>query len=201
MTTSTLDNSAIAIVGYAYRAPGVGRKGLWDFLTDAKSAWSRVPGDRFDQDAFFHPNSEKAGFISAKGGHFLPDDIYAFDAPFFNLKADEARAMDPQHRMMLECALEAAESAGITLADLAGTKTGVFAANDVSDYSAHTFEDLPTTSKYTAIGTAPCMFANRLSYFFDLTGPSIAVRWGKYYRSVHISLNMVESLGGWCMRE
>ncbi|KAH7022074.1 putative polyketide synthase, partial [Ilyonectria destructans] len=168
-------NSTIAIVGYAYRAPGVGRKGLWDFLTETKSAWSRVPGDRFDQDAFFHPNSEKAGFISAKGGHFLPDDIYAFDAPFFNLKADEARAMDPQHRMMLECALEAAESAGITLADLAGTKTGVFAANDVSDYSAHTFEDLPTTSKYTAIGTAPCMFANRLSYFFDLTGPSIAV--------------------------
>ena len=167
--------SPIAIVGYAYRAPGCGRKGLWEFLAEAKSAWSRVPKDRFDQNAFYHPNAEKNGFFSSKGAHFLPDDIYAFDAAFFNIKADEARAMDPQHRLLLECAYEAAESAGITIPDLARSNVGVFAANDTADYISHMMEDLPTTSKYTAIGTSPAMIANRLSYFFGLTGPSIAV--------------------------
>ena len=101
------DDTPIAIIGYSYRAPGVGRKGLWEFLTEAKSAWSKVPSDRFDQDAYYHPNSEKAGCFSTKGGHFLPDDIYSFDAAFFNLRAEEARVVDPHHRMMLECAFEA----------------------------------------------------------------------------------------------
>lgn len=170
------DNSVpIAIIGYAYRAPGVGRKGLWEFLAQAKSAWSRVPVERFYQDAFQHPNAEKAGFISSRGGHFLPDDVYAFDAPFFNLKADEARVMDPQHRLLLECALEATESAGLTLKDLAGSRTAVFTGNDTSDYQIQMFEDLHTSNRYSAIGTAACMFANRLSYFFDLLGPSIAL--------------------------
>lgn len=112
----------IAVVGYAYRAPGVGRKQLWEFLAEAKSAFSSVPPDRFQQDAFYHHNPEKAGCISSKGGHFLSDDIYAFDAPFFNITAEEAASIDPQHRMLLECAFEASESAGWPLAQLAGSR-------------------------------------------------------------------------------
>lgn len=165
----------IAVVGFAYRAPGVGRKGLWEYLAEAKSAWSRVPADRFDQDAFYCPDSEKAGCFASKGGYFLPDDVYGFDAPFFNLRAEEARAVDPHHRMMLECALEAAESAGLSLADIAGANIGVFAALGASEYGQQMSEDLPSTTTWASTGTAPCMFANRLSYFFDLTGPSISL--------------------------
>lgn len=116
------DREPIAIVGYAYRAPGVGRKQLWEYLAEAKSAFSAVPPDRFQHEAYHHGNPEKAGCISSNGGHFLPRDIYAFDAPFFNMTADEAISIDPQHRMLLECAFEAAESAGWTLAELAGSK-------------------------------------------------------------------------------
>lgn len=116
------DSEPIAVVGYAYRAPGVGRKQLWEFLTEAKSAFSSVPPDRFQHDAFYHPDSEKSGCYSSKGGHFLPDDIYAFDAPFFNMTAEEAASVDPQHRMLLECAFEASENAGWTLAQLAGSR-------------------------------------------------------------------------------
>lgn len=83
--------------------------------------------------------------------------------------------MDPQHRLTLECALEATENAGITLSDLVGSRVGVFASHERSEYGMQTLEDLPTTSNYTATGTAGCMFANRLSYFFGLSGPSIAV--------------------------
>ncbi|KAK2879483.1 Type I Iterative PKS [Arthroderma sp. PD_2] len=167
--------SPIAIVGYSYRAPGVGRKGLWEFLAEAKSAWSKVPVDRFDQDAFHHPDAEKGGCFSSQGAHFLPDDIYKFDAPFFNLRAEEARAVDPQHRMLLECALEAAENAGIRLVDLAGTNIGVFSAVGASEYAEQAAEDLPNSTRWTATGTAGCMFANRLSYFFNLIGPSITM--------------------------
>ncbi|RYP11169.1 hypothetical protein DL765_007856 [Monosporascus sp. GIB2] len=150
------NDSPIAIVGLSYRAPGVGRKGLWEFLAEKKSAWSRVPADRFDQDAFYHPNSEKAGCFSSQGGHFLPDDIYAFDAAFFNLRAEEARAIDPQHRLMLECAFEAAESAGLSLSDVAGADIGVFAAIGSLDFGQQVAEDLPSTSNWSATGQASC---------------------------------------------
>ncbi|KID86000.1 Beta-ketoacyl synthase [Metarhizium guizhouense ARSEF 977] len=172
---SSTSQAPIAIVGYSYRAPGVGRKGLWDFLAKAKSAWSRVPTDRFAQDAFHHADADKCGCFSSQGAHFLPDDIYKFDAPFFNLRADEASAVDPQHRMLLECALEAAENAGLCLADLAGANMGVFSAVGASEYAQQMAEDLPSATRWAATGTAGCMFANRLSYFFNLVGPSIAV--------------------------
>ncbi|KPM39275.1 Lovastatin diketide synthase LovF [Neonectria ditissima] len=169
------DRTPIAIVGLSYRAPGVGRKGLWEYLAEAKSAWSRVPAERFDYDGFHHPDKDKAGCIAAAGGHFLPGDIYSFDAPFFNLRTEEARAVDPHHRMLLECALEAAESAGVSLADLAGSNTGVFSAIGSPEHGHMLGEDMPASSTWTCAGGAPCMFANRLSYFFDLSGPSIAL--------------------------
>ncbi|CAM1509651.1 Fc.00g033900.m01.CDS01 [Cosmosporella sp. VM-42] len=169
------NHSPIAIIGVSYRAPGVGRKGLWEYLAEAKSAWSKVPTDRFDYDAFYYPDKDKAGCIAAAGGHFLPDDVYSFDAPFFSLRAEEARAVDPHHRMLLECALEAAESAGVSLLDLAGSNTGVFSAIGSPEHGHMLGEDTPSSSTWTCTGGAPCMFANRLSYFFDLSGPSIAL--------------------------
>lgn len=83
--------------------------------------------------------------------------------------------MDPQHRLLLECAFEAAENAGLTLPDLLGSNTGVFAAGVDSDYYLAMAQDLPTSSKYMALGNASSLFANRLSYFFGLSGPSITV--------------------------
>lgn len=91
--------SPIAIVGVAYRAPGTGRKGLYDFLAEAKSAFSPIPKSRFEQEAYCYDDSEKAGVFAPKGAHFLPEDIYAFDAPFFNMTGEEVTSMDPQHRM------------------------------------------------------------------------------------------------------
>lgn len=88
----------IAIVGLAYRLPDCGRKGLFEYLADARSAFSGVPPTRFSHEAFYHPNAEKQGCYSSKGGHFLKEDIFAFDAGFFSLRAEEARVMDPQVR-------------------------------------------------------------------------------------------------------
>ncbi|PNY26666.1 Polyketide synthase [Tolypocladium capitatum] len=172
---ASLSQSPIAVIGVAYRAPGVGRKGLWDFLMEAKSAFSPIPKDRFEQEAYCYKDAEKAGIFAPKGAHFLPDNIYAFDAPFFNMNGEEVTSMDPQHRMMLECAVEAAENAGITQNELAGSDTGVFAAMERCEYGERLTDDLPTVTKYAAAGTSGCMLSNRLSYFFDLKGPSVSL--------------------------
>ncbi|KAK5987983.1 Highly reducing polyketide synthase valA [Cladobotryum mycophilum] len=188
----------LAIVGYAYRAPGVGRKGLWEFLEQGRSAWSRIPLDRFNQDVYHHPDAEKPGFISSKGAHFLPDDIFAFDPSFFKISAEEARSMDPQHRILLECAFEAAENAGLPLPDLMGSNTGVFAAGVESEYNLAIAEDMQTSTKYMALGIAPTMFANRLSYFFGLTGPSITVDAACASSSYAVHLACQSILAGEC---
>lgn len=169
------NEAPIAIVGLAYRAPAIGRKGLWDFLSEAKSAWTKMPAERFDHQAYYSHGDERTGAFKAQGAHFVPEDIYAFDAAFFNMRAEEARNSDPQHRMMLECALEAAENAGHSLLDLAGKKIGVFVGCGSLEYGQRISEDLFSTSTFSATGTAPCMFANRLSYFFDINGPSVAI--------------------------
>lgn len=83
--------------------------------------------------------------------------------------------MDPQHQILLECAFEAAENAGLTLPDLLGSNAGVFVAGVDSDYNVSMAQDLPTSSKYMARGNASSLFANRPLYFFGLPGPSITV--------------------------
>ncbi|KAI0456999.1 putative polyketide synthase [Xylaria acuta] len=165
----------IAVVGLSYRAPSVGRKGLWDYLAQARSAWTDIPAARFDISAYWKPGEDKSGVFKAEGAHFVPDDVYAFDAAFFNMRAEEARNSDPQHRMLLECALEAAEDAGHSLLDLAGKKIGVFIGSGQSEYSQRLGDDPYAATTFSATGVAPCMAANRISYFFDIDGPSITL--------------------------
>jgi len=166
------NDTPIAVVGLSYRAPGVGRKGLWDYLVQARSAWTHVPSDRFDQSAYYKPGADKSGVFRVEGAHFV-DRVYNFDAAFFNMRAEEAKNSDPQHRMMLECALEAAEDAGHSLLDLAGKKIGVFIGSGQHEYSQRLGDDEFSTHTFSGTGVAPCMAANRISYFFDIDGPSV----------------------------
>ena len=71
--------------------------------------------------------------------------------------------------------IHSAENAGLTLLDIAGSNTGVFSAIANPEYGQDMSEDLPTTTTWAATGVAPTMFANRLSYFFDASGPSISL--------------------------
>lgn len=162
----------IAVIGLSYRVPGIGGKGLWEYLAQARSAWTSVPADRFAQSAYFRPGGDKSGVMSTQGAHFI-DDPYGFDAAFFNMRAEEAKHSDPQHRLMLEVALEAAEEAGLSLADLAGQKIGVFVGSGQHEYPQRLGDDEHAIQTFSGTGQAPCMAANRVSYFFDVSGPSV----------------------------
>ncbi|KAJ5082078.1 type I iterative polyketide synthase [Penicillium argentinense] len=167
----------IAIIGYACRLSGqVSSPGdLWELCTRGRSGWCPIPKDRFDAGAYHHPNPSKSGTTNPVGGYFLDQDVSRFDAPFFNVTVQEAISMDPQQRLLLETSYEALESAGIPKESLAGRNVGVFVGGNFADYELRNLRDIETTPMYQATGNAPSLQSNRISYFFDLSGPSLTV--------------------------
>ena len=83
--------------------------------------------------------------------------------------------MDPQHRMMIEVAYQGLESAGLSLQDVAGSRTGVFVGHFTSDYREMVFRDPDRAPTYTFSGTSKTSLANRISWLFDLKGPSFSL--------------------------
>lgn len=167
----------LAIVGMACRAPGnvSSPEELWEMCARARSGWSEIPKKRFSAESFYHPDPERKGTHNVTGGHFLEEDISLFDARLFNLTSAEVISMDPQQRLLLEVTFEALENAGITMAAIKGRNVGVFVGGYSPDYSALAQKDTMTTPMYLATGTSLALLSNRISYFFDLRGPSITV--------------------------
>ncbi|KAI1138623.1 hypothetical protein F5Y05DRAFT_418859 [Hypoxylon sp. FL0543] len=171
-------STPIAIVGISGRFPGdaTSPDKLWDLVAQKRSARSDVPKSRYNIDAFYHPSADHQGTTSARGGHFLKDDVAAFDAPFFKITAQEAHAMDPQQRMALELSYEALESAGIRIEDVSGSAMGCYMACCVRDYAAIRAIDPDDYPRYEANGSmGTAMIANRISWYFDIKGPSISL--------------------------
>ena len=85
------------------------------------------------------------------------------------------KIMDPQQRHLLEVAYEALENAGLPLSHIAGTQTGVFIGGNSSEYRSYLSHDLHNLSMYETTGNAESLLANRISYVFDLRGPSMSI--------------------------
>ncbi len=165
----------VAIVGMACRFPGADSlEEFWALLKAGKDAVTEVPSDRWDIQAYFDPDLQARGKINSKWGGFLRR-IDQFDPALFNISPREAAAMDPQQRLLLEVAFEAMVDAGQPLAGVKGGKTGVFVGSSQMEYSWYQFSDPRQVNSYSAVGTALGIAANRISYVFDLKGPSLAV--------------------------
>ncbi|XP_011499008.1 PREDICTED: fatty acid synthase [Ceratosolen solmsi marchali] len=115
------------------------------------------------------------------GIHGLPSrtgkikDLASFDATFFGVHAKQANVMDPQQRMLLELTHEAILDAGFNPAEIRGSKTGVFIGVSDSESDEYWTADPDMVNGYGLTGCCRAMFPNRISYTFDLTGPSFAV--------------------------
>lgn len=144
----------IAIVGMACRLPGnvSSPTEFWELCARARSGFSDVPKERFNHEAFYHPNPGKTGAYHAAGGYFLGSDVTAFDAPFFGLTEKEALSMDPQQRLLLECTFEALENAGIPKHSIVGKDVGVFVGGSLSEYESHLGRDSDTIPMHQATG-------------------------------------------------
>lgn len=124
----------IAIIGMGCRYPAGAKspEELWNVVAEGRAGWTEVPQDRFNHEAFYHPDPEIAGAINQQGGHFIDQDIAAFDAGFFGMARLEAETLDPQQRVVLEASWEAVENAGIPMHKFKGSDTGVFGKVEVT---------------------------------------------------------------------
>ncbi|KAF4632818.1 hypothetical protein G7Y89_g5307 [Cudoniella acicularis] len=173
---TTQDNHSVAITGLSCRFPGDGDDlgNFWDSICEGKSAWSKIPKERFNVDAFWSPSKNRNTSIT-KGAHFLKEEVSKFDANFFSLPKKEVEAMDPQQRIMVEVVYEALEKAGLPLEKIAGTRTGVFMGHFTSDYKEMVYRDPENAPSYSITGACKTSLANRISWLFDLKGPSFAL--------------------------
>ncbi|PGH16655.1 hypothetical protein AJ80_05157 [Polytolypa hystricis UAMH7299] len=170
----------IAVIGIGCRLPGGANtpEALWRMLAEGRDGWAEVPTDRFNWRSFLHPDAEMQGMHNHRGGHFLSQDISAFDSSFFNIPPFECEAIDPQQRIQLEVAYESLENAGVSIDRIRGSNTAVYVATFSQDYAQMQFKDLDDLPKYHMTGTGTAIMSNRISYVFDLKGPSMSIDTG-----------------------
>ena len=133
-----------------------------------------VPRDRWDASAYYHPDATVPGKAVTRWGGFV-DQVDRFDPFFFGISPGEAERMDPQHRLLMELAYESFEDAGYSMKRLAGTGTGVFVGISINEYALLQFGQHELINGHSGTGNALAIAANRISYFFDLRGPSMAI--------------------------
>ena len=171
----------IAIVGIGCRLPGGvhSPRDFWDLLREGREAIGEVPQDRWDLLTHFDADPQAPLKQHVRRGGFL-EAIGEFDAAFFGISPREAVCMDPQQRLLLEVAWQALEDGGQPLEAIKGQSVGVFMGISSSDYSSLLWASpegylIPDNEPFLLPGNTGCIAANRLSYFFDLKGPSFTV--------------------------
>ncbi|MCP4653886.1 MAG: acyltransferase domain-containing protein, partial [bacterium] len=167
----------IAIVGMACRFPGsAGPEEFWTHLSAGVEGIARLSDEELlaagvDPALLAHPNYVKAAPRLA--------GYDRFDAGFFGYNAMEAQVMDPQQRVLLECAWTALEHAGYDPARCDGT-IGVYAGSKTNTYLFHLASNPEVLQAWDTLqlilGGDQAMLASRISYKFNLKGPSYGVQ-------------------------
>ncbi|KAF9887504.1 hypothetical protein FE257_010082 [Aspergillus nanangensis] len=168
----------IAVIGSACRFPGGATtpSKLWDLLRQPRDVRRQFDPEILNLHRFYNPKPGHHGSTYVKNqGYLLEEDSRVFDAGFFGITPYEADNMDPQQRVLLETVYEMMESAGYTLDQMQGTQTSVYVGSMTADYVEIQSRDPDTISQYTGTGTARSILSNRISYVFDLHGPSVTI--------------------------
>lgn len=165
----------IAIIGIGCRFPGAENpQAFWQLLRDGVDAVTEAPAER----RYSVADNMTEALVTEQGakrwGGFL-SQVDQFDPAFFKISPREAARIDPQQRLLLEVAWEALEDAGQDVERLAGTSTGVFMGVMNEEYAHVQLQKLNLVDAYLGVGSSSAVAANRVSYSFDLRGPSMVV--------------------------
>ena len=168
-TDNPYGDKAIAVVGMACKFPGADSvEDFWQILTTGTSMLAEMPADRFSTKGLRRTPDGKFRFY----GNFI-SDIAAFDHRFFKKSSREAASMDPQQRLILQCAYEALESSGHfgkksrPVAD----DTGCFLGVCTNDYNDNVASHNPNA--YSSLGTLRAFISGKISHYFGWSGPSV----------------------------
>ncbi|MFE3206287.1 SDR family NAD(P)-dependent oxidoreductase [Embleya sp. NPDC059237] len=166
---------AVAVIGAGCRFPGGvdSPSSLWRLLCAGIDTAAGVPPDRWSFEEL--GDVEPAVVERMRWGCYLDSDIRAFDPAAFGIGAEEAAWVDPQHRLFLEVAWEAFEYAGIPVVDLSGSRTGVFAGVYSDDYLLRNRPRPEEVSAYYGLTSMHSTMVGRVSFQWNLQGPSVAV--------------------------
>ncbi|XP_048366349.1 hybrid PKS-NRPS synthetase fsa1-like [Sphaerodactylus townsendi] len=184
----------IAIVGIGCNFPGgEGIDNFWQVLKKGKNCTIEIPQERFDIKDWYDPDSSKPGKTSTRHAAFT-EEFNTFDNKLFGITDVEAQRMDPQQKLLLECTHRALEDAGVTREKINGTKTGVFVGMMNRDYGFISSYGASEINHYDGTGAAMSIAANRISYTFNLTGPSIAVdtACSSFHYALHMASNAIK---------
>jgi acyl transferase domain-containing protein len=167
------DKNSIAIVGMSVHLPkGKGVKELWETLSQGLNAVQEIPESRFKLSDYYSEDSDKPRTMQTRHGAFL-DDPFSFDNSFFNISPREAKSMDPQQRILLHAAQEALEDAGYVADESPSfqrSSTGCYIGLSTGDYTDNLRNDIDV---FYSPGTLRAFHSGRISYVYNLSGPSI----------------------------
>ena len=172
----------IAIIGMAVNLPGISNlKDLWRLMENKETLVRDFPKSRANDLKRYIEYLKKIGIQEPEtkdtdfyDGCFF-ENIKQFDYNFFGFSPKVASVADPQQRLLLKTVYMALEDSGYINDKIENTKTGVFvgfAANPGNMYSDYLYKVDYGLSQVSLTGVIPSMFANRLSYIFNLHGPS-----------------------------
>jgi acyl transferase domain-containing protein len=156
----------IAVVGMSICVPQAANlQAFWSLLKEGRDAITELTAARYGFDQV-PPSLKQGGFIDPE----LP-----FDPADFGINEREAQHMDPQQKMLLTLTQQAFIDAHLNPLGMTHHKTGVFIGVMGSDWGRISFADPKAIEVYTGTGNGYCMIANRISYCYNLKGPSMAI--------------------------
>ena len=183
----------IAIIGLAGKYPGADNtEEFWEVLREGKDCITEIPKERWDYSQYFDENKNAVGKTYTKWGGFI-NGVDEFDPLYFNISPKEAQLMDPQERLFLQCVHSAIEDAGYSKESIGETKhrnrdrnldknqdnnqdrkVGVFVGVMFEEYQLYGAQTQLQENPIALSGSIASI-ANRVSYFYNLHGPSMAV--------------------------
>ncbi|XP_042673393.1 phthioceranic/hydroxyphthioceranic acid synthase-like [Centrocercus urophasianus] len=185
----------IAIVGIACNFPGgEGIENFWKVLEEGKNCTVEIPPERFNTEEWYDPDSNKPGKMYTTRAALL-NEFNTFDNQVFGINSMEAECMDPQQKLLIECTYKALEDAGVPVEAISGTKTGVFVGLMNRDFEIIRSKSVSEINHYVGTGTAMSIAANRVSFTFNLTGPSLTIdtACSSFLFALHYALRAMKS--------
>lgn len=190
----------IAIIGMSGKFPGANSVSeLWENICAKKESIRSLSDDELRKAGVSEQDINDSTYVKVAA---LLDDYDLFDPSFFKISPLEAELMDPQIRLLLQCAWETLEDAGY--AQKEAQNIGVFAGAGgiTASYFTHFINQNDRFEKITAsptqLGNDKDFLATYPSYKLNLTGPSVTVQTACSTSLVALHQARLSLLGGEC---